>query len=74
MIISESASYPEGKTLDFGQLSLEKLSDNRPILLVRNQRTGVIYFNGFISSTSTCLLDQNGSVKVTVTLMPNKST
>ena len=71
--INPSPQFPEGKTLDFGQLSIEKLKDGRPLLIVRNPKTGVLFFNGVISASSTCDVNSDGKIKIRVTLMPMNS-
>jgi len=68
--LAPSAHYPDGKCLDFGQLSIERLKDGTPVMLVRNPKTGVLFLNGLIKKHSTCEEDSDGGVKVSVCLMP----
>ena len=68
--LAPSAHFPDGKCLDFGQLSIEKLKDGTPVMLVRNQTTGVLFLNSLIKKHSICEEDQDGRVKVSVCLMP----
>lgn len=68
--LAPSAHFPDGKCLDFGQLSIEKLKDGTPVMLVRNPKTGVLFLNGLIKKHSACQEDSDGRVKVSVCLMP----
>lgn len=70
MELAPSAHFPDGKCLDFGQLSIEKLKDGTPVMLIRNPKTGVLFLNGLIKKHSTCEEVSDGRVKVSVILMP----
>ena len=68
--LAPSAYFPDGKCLDFGHLSIERLKTGTSVMLVRNPKTGVLFLNGLIKKQSTCEVDSEGRVKVSICLMP----